>query len=247
MNPFRTRRSQVIPATPVALALAFLAGIALAAPAGAATLAVDTFVSEQTLQLEAGGADSTFGSVAAPEALGGERDARITRPASGDYADLLINPTGSDELASFSSSSLVTWELVWDGPDGAPTLAPDGLGGLDLTDGGTNQGFWIRVLTDVPATLELTVTGNGLGETTASLPLPGGDAGLVSRFLPFAAFDLPGLLADAGSVSLVLSGNAVDAQIDELTVPEPSAGAAAAGAALLALAAGRRRPARRNE
>jgi hypothetical protein len=215
--------------------------LGLAAPAGA-ELIVDSFVTPQIVQLPAGGANSVFGAVAALDVLGGERDAEITRLAGDDPVGLLVNPSG-DELLSCSAAlgTTVVWRVTWDGPDGAAEVDPDGLGGVDLTQGGANEGFLLAVSADVPATIEIAVTGGAGGTTTGSLSLPGGEPELQDRFLPFTEFDEPGLLADAGSVSLVLSGSAgLDAQIDGLRVPEAE-GAAAAVAALCALLALTRR------
>ncbi|HSJ99415.1 MAG TPA: hypothetical protein VLC53_20225 [Myxococcota bacterium] len=215
--------------------------LGLAASAGGEVV-IDAFVTQQILQLPAGSALSTFGAVAAGDVLGGERDAEISRVNGNDAVELLVNPVG-DELLSCSASAgtTVIWRVTWDGPDGAAEVDPDGLGGVDLTQGGANEGFLLAVSADVPATIEIAVTGAAGGTTTGSLSLPGGQPELQDRFLPFTEFDEPGLLADAGSVSLVLSGSAgLDAQIDGLRVPEAE-GAAAAVAALCALLALTRR------
>jgi len=217
---------------------ALAAPFGLAAPAGA-LIVIDRFVTEQALQLQPGSSDSWFESVAAPEAIGGERDAQITRTAGDDYADLLINYSGLDELLACSAApgTAARWTVVWDGPDGGPGVDADGLGGRDLTEGGANEGFWIRVLSDLPATLKIAVTGASGGASEASLDLPGGDTWLVNRFLPFTEFAAPALLADVGSLSLELTGGTgLDAQIDHVKVPEPGGAAAAALCALLALA-----------
>lgn len=216
--------------------------LAVASPAGA-VLVIDDFVTQQVLSLDVGGADSAASSVAATEAIGGERDALLDRIQGDNPADLLVNGSGTDELLSCSSSSntISLWAIVWDGPDGASTLDPDGLGGIDLTEGGANEGFRLGVLSDLPVTLTFEVTGSSGGEATAELVLPGGDTALTRRFLPFSAFDVPALLADAGSVSLAIEGGAgLDPQIDGITVPEPSGAAIAATCALLALATRRR-------
>lgn len=227
------RRTLAGPAAALSLGLATAAG---------AELVVDSFVTPQTLQLPAGGANSVFGAVAALDVLGDERDAEITRLVGNDPAELLVNPIG-DELLSCSAaaSATVVWRVTWDGPDGAEAVDPDGLGGVDLTQGGANEGFLIEASADVPATIEIEVTGAAGGITTGGLSLPGGQPELQDRFLPFTDFDQPGLLADAGSVSLVLSGSAgLDAQIDGVRVPEAE-GAAAAAAALWTLLALTRR------
>lgn len=228
--------------------LAGLAAAALplapAAPARAA-LEIDRFVTPQVLNLPFGGPDDAFSSAAAPEVLGGERDASLQRLTGTEPATLLINPTGSDRLLSCESgpSSLVEWVIVWDGADGDAAVDETGLGGIDLTEGGANTGFMVRVRSDLPASLQIELTDMSGGSTSAELALPGGDPKLVSRFLPFSAFDEPAIAADVGSVSLVLGGQAgLDAQIDFVIVrvPEPAAGAGLAAAGGLLLCARRR-------
>lgn len=228
-----------------------LAGLAAAVlplavtPPAHAALDIDRFVTQQVLDLPFGGVDGAFSSVAAPEVLGGERDAALQRLTGTEPATLLINPTGTDRLLSGESgpSSLVEWVIVWDGADGDPAVDETGLGGVDLTQGGANTGFLVRVRTDVAASLQIELTDTSGGSTSAELALPGGDQTLVSRFLPFSAFDEPGIAADVGSVSLVLGGQTgLDAQLDFVIVraPEPAAGAGLAAACALLLCARRR-------
>lgn len=219
--------------------LALAAPVALAVPASAFVM-IDNFATQQILQLPAGGLNSASNSAAAVEVLGGERDVQITRTIGNDAVELLINPTGSDRLLSASSAvgTTAVWSVVWDGVDGSSTVDAYGLGGVDLTEGGINTGFLFRVRSDLPATLEIVATGASGGSTSATLPLPGGEATLQSRFLGFGAFPSPALFSDTGSLSLSLTGSAgTDAQLDYVlvTVPEPS-GAVAALGALLAMA-----------
>lgn len=207
-----------------------------------AEIVIDSFVTPQTLELEFGGVGNVAGSVAAAEALGGERDASLTRVLGEDRADLLINPTGDELMSCSAGNSLVSWTVVWDGEDDSPLVDPDGLGGIDLTQGGANDALLIRAGSDLAAFVQVTVTGAAGGTTTAQLDLPG-VADLTDYHLPFAAFDTPALLADAGSVSLVLAGpQGLDAQIDDVvaTVPEPGGAAMVAACALLVLGRARR-------
>lgn len=209
----------------------------LAGPAGAVVV-IDSFDTQQILLMPTGGVDMAFLAAAAPEALGGERDLEILRLNGNDAVELLVHPPGGDPqlFCSSAAATIATWRVVWDGPDGGVGIDADGLGGIDLTQGGVNTGFSLRLQSDLAANVEIAVTGASGGSTAASLPIaPGGS--LEDRFLPFTAFAAPALFADAGSVSLTLSGGAgLDAQVDQLrvTAPEP-AGAGAALVALLAL------------
>jgi len=221
--------------------LAITAALAgLVAPPAGAELVVDDFVTSQTL-VAPGAA-----TITAPEVIGGERDVELLRRTGSGDVSLVINAIGEEELScSAAAGTEVGCILVWDGPDGVFPLDPVGLGGIDLTEAGAT-GFWITVATDVPATLQIQVTDVASGGyATGTLSLPGGDAGLVTRFLPFADFVPTGTLTpmfdDAGSISLDLEGDAgLDAQIGSVTVPGPAQGGLAAAAALGVLVLGRR-------
>jgi hypothetical protein len=222
--------------------LAVAALVGAASPAGAFLL-IDGFSTQQILLLAAGGSDTAFSTTPAIEALGGERDIDIGRLTGNDAVEMLIHPMGGPAQLFMSSpaGTSASWRVVWDGPDGGVGIDADGLGGIDLTQGGLNTGFLVRAQSDLTATVEIAVTGASGGSTAATLVVPPG-AGFDYRFLPFSSFASPAVFADAGSVSLTLSGSAgLDAQIDQflVTVPEP-VGTCAAVLTLLATACRRR-------
>ncbi|MGA9348811.1 MAG: GEVED domain-containing protein [Anaerolineae bacterium] len=95
--------------------------------------------------------------------LGGERDAVLNFASGGAAIELHINDYGVDQLI-YAASPLAkgTAEIAWDGNDNDATgLDYTGLNGADLTDGGTKDGFHIRVVeADKDFDLELTVYTN---------------------------------------------------------------------------------------
>ncbi|HEY8492859.1 MAG TPA: hypothetical protein VIN04_03130 [Myxococcota bacterium] len=210
----------------------------LAGPAGAVVV-IDGFDTQQVLQIPAGGsgAASASGVIAAPQAIGGERDAIASRDMGSGFVDLLVNPSGTDSSLSFAlGASPGAATIVWDGPDGnAETLDSDGLGGIDLTQGGVNTGLQVRARSDLATELVFTITGASGGVSDATLDLPAGTA-YRQLFLPFSAFGTPELFANAGSLSLQIAGEpGLDVQIALVAAPEPS-GAGVALAVLAALA-----------
>ncbi len=129
--------------------LAMAAGILLAVGVAvgltlAATASIDTFdEGQQDLKAGPNADDTAQGYVATTAAIGGERDAYVYNETGKGDVSLQID-YGDTNQASFSEGSNVRgWgEIVWDGPDNdAGVLDADGLGGIDLTDGGLNDGF----------------------------------------------------------------------------------------------------------
>ena len=218
-------------------------GMAIAAGPAGAVIVIDDFDTQQVLQIAGGsGAASVSDVVAAPDVVGGERDAVATRQMGGGFVDLLANPSGSDSSLSFAlGASPGGAQIVWDGPDGnAETLESDGLGGIDLTEGGANTGLWVIARSDLTTELVFTITGASGGVSDATLALSPSPA-FQRLFLPFSAFATPELFADAGSLSLELSGEpGLDVQLASIAVPEAS-GTGVALAVLAALTLCRRR------
>lgn len=88
------------------------------------------------------------------DGLGGERDLVMTCAGTG-VAVAGVN--GGQLNYSDGAPGTDTYLTVqWDGMDGSPALDPIGLGGIDLTDGATQDTLRIRVETDANA-LTLTV------------------------------------------------------------------------------------------
>lgn len=165
--------------------------------AHAATIVIDGFTTSQTgarVCPEVG--PLTNSSVAAAsEALGGERDIYVETTSQD-----ITNPTncmfvGVNYLESYFSSNVqqeVTGsvEVQWDGADGNPTtLDAMGLGGVDLTDGGVNDQFLLRIIDNnigIPS-MDITVYTDASNYSTYSLNL-----GFIfdpqNRYIPFADF-----------------------------------------------------------
>jgi hypothetical protein len=200
---------------------------------------IDTFVTQQLLQLDPGGANLVTDAATAPETLGGQRDVELERLTGNGGVSLTINAQGEEWLScSAGGGTAVRCSLSWEGTGG--------LGGVDLTQGGANDAFRVWASSDIAATIEIQVRKASDGTlVTAQLALPGGDADFVERFLPLAEFgpNGPAVVADADQVLLEIMGPAgLDAQLDDVsfTVPEPSQAEIVAISTLLALA-GRRR------
>ncbi len=107
--------------------------------ASAATV-LDSFDTSQSLvddTADGAGASASVGGGADPTIVGGERDAYVELLSGPTQVKLdIVSPPG---YFAFSADALATGRgmVQWDGPDNSITLNPTGLGGIDLTEGGT--------------------------------------------------------------------------------------------------------------
>jgi hypothetical protein len=170
----------------------------------AATVIVDHFDTggqDFGVVIPAGGGTVSAGQSVSATVLGGQRDLVITATglsiaANETYFARVL--TGTIGRLSISADPDVRGlaMVTWDGPGGDPyALNPTGLGGVDLTDNGTNSGFHLVVLfDDLPALVNLRVYSNGSDWSQASLNLPGqilsGDR--VDFTIPFSSFTTGG-------------------------------------------------------
>jgi len=200
------------------------AGVAMAAllagttqtAVSAVPVVIDLFSTQQVAAdvVDGGSGDSQSTATGLADILGGQRDINANALSgakdyigdgvcqSGELCSVMSISNGS---ASFSNDVLVFAEgtLQWDGPDQNIALVPDGLGGVDLTAGGTANGFVFSVLfsdhdwyftieahTDATHFTKFLLKATAHNQDTAPEtgypdPLP--------RFIPFAPFETPGL------------------------------------------------------
>lgn len=166
-----------------------LVGVVLAAP-----ITLDTF-DEAAQSLTIGVVGSTSGTADDASILGGERDILINNTSGGGAVTALVDNGGNNRF-SLSQASGVTGNavLVWDGNDNdATTVAPTGLGGVDLTDGATNDGFLFTIVSnDLAATMLLRVYSSATSYSDRTISLPGNilTGHRVDMFFPFSSFSL---------------------------------------------------------
>ena len=227
--------------------------LALAAPAGA-VLPIDDFSSAQTLELT-DPSDFTANVAPAPAAIGGERDLQLERLSGAGGAIVDVNggiPPQGQLLFSSDIGTSTVLRLVWDGEDNdAEEIDFDGLGSMDLSDGGLLDAFSIELDSDLETTLSLRVydasdpTGQSWsGATVAVLPTGGQFEILEVLFTeldesgPLGAVDF----TNVGAIHLEVAGvPSLDFRLTAVqVVPEPAA-ASLAGLFTLALLARQRR------
>jgi large repetitive protein len=147
--------------------------ISVTAAQGVLGTPIDSFVTQQTVIGPFPVGTVANSSQAAPEALGGERDL-IGVMTAGSNIDSVMVTSGNGRLAFDPSFGAVgTYTIVWDGPDGnGAVLNPVGLGGVDLTAGGTSTHVQMSIGVDKAggvATLRIYSNANNWSQAVLNL------------------------------------------------------------------------------
>lgn len=219
-------------------------------PLHATVLVLDNYVATEVVIVDAAAPASGSASVAAPSAIGGERDLYVqkTAGAEGDAVTAAVNPDANDDTFQFSQDSGVAAQvsLVYDGPDGdGSTINYTGLGGVNLHAQATM--FQLNVLASNQAgdlLLRVWYAGDASGATFADYMmhvanLPDDPQALTAPFADFTATGagLTTIFSHVGAIRLTVDGSSAVAGwdmtfADFVAIPEP------ASLALLATAAG---------
>jgi uncharacterized repeat protein (TIGR01451 family) len=201
----------------IALA-ATLVLLLLATPADAATVAIDDFSVAQgpySLSAPAQIGLTNGGVVSDAGILGSERDIQTTL-LNGAFNNIDVIAFGGQLSHSQGATVTATTLVVWDGADGdQTTIDPTGLGGVDLTDGGTQDALRVRLASaDLGSTLIIEIFTDGANSSTATLSLAGG--ALNQDFdVPYSSFVVNlgtgADLTNVGAIALTIDGSAVAA------------------------------------
>lgn len=206
-----------------------------------AQLLIDGFDTEQVVAEDIVGSITDSSELIDPGVLGGERD-MIASFGTGALGAVGLS---SDGVLSFSNSPASTGSLAltYDGTDFSSTPDIFGLGGIDLTTGGTADSMLFTLLFadfEVEYTIAIGDMSGALSFYTDTLPSGLTGPGSVDVIAPFSDFSNPAIdLTDIGFVQLVFEAQepAADIVIDNFRtdVPEPTSIALLlAGGALLA-------------
>jgi hypothetical protein len=214
-----------------ALAASFLV---LLLPLAAGAVLIDNFETSQTVQVGPGGANSASGGVAtAGNSLGDARAVQVSRlEGTGILLFDANNSTMSVGETAASPSAAGTITMLYDG-NTDDVLDETGLGGVDLTDGGTLSQLSITLRSDLDATITFVVFSDASNASFFVLDFDGqglDPTPFQQVVIPFASFGVAlGAGADFSSVGAfgieIESPRGLDLQIDQIEtiVPEPSA------------------------
>lgn len=141
-------------------------------------LVIDSFETNQ-MQLTLHAPDdigkTATATVTDPVIIGGERDLEIVLTGNPDGSSLDAGVRVGGFAMSAGPAIEGSARIVWDGPDGdATALDYTGLGGMDLTDGGTQDAFRLVVgFEDQPVDLIIEVFTDDQNSSMLTLSLPG--------------------------------------------------------------------------
>ncbi len=201
--------------------------VAFASPSFAAT--VDTFDSTHSVTANSGTPSAT--SSAGPgigTILGGEREITVDYLSGPGSATININQAGNSLFAYSSDADTIGRATVlWDG------VGSGGFAATDLSDGGVNDAFGLKIVFDDLAAIVTLAVCSGASCSTAVVNLPGGIFVATDILVPFLSFVGTADFTAATEISMVIdhgpAGNplpSLDVQIDLIIttteVPEPA-------------------------
>lgn len=200
-----------------AVLFALLIGLSMVTVVSAATIGIDNFNDPQEVCIPTTvGCPLSQSAVTTTNALGGFRTATVTRTAGTNA--VTARSADTSDYFSYSAGNFTqgTLELVWDGNNNPATIDYAGLGGVDLTDGATNNGIYFReVYNDLEFTLRVEIYTDANNWSFGNITIPAGQSG-VNFNIPFASFAQgggaagPANLANVGAVRL-LAGSGISA------------------------------------
>ena len=201
-----------------------------------------TVSSSDGTYVPAAGGTGVYSTLAAPEALGGQRALFVQRTTTSGSVALGANADtpGALEFDSGAASNGTFW-VAWDGQNGTgQSVDPTGLGQTDLTNQGANTGIEISLGADHGgASVTLTVYSDASDWSTTTIPVPNTNDGSAAKtmFVPWTAFTThattpggttstrPATAADftqAGAVQLNINGaSAVDGLVGPIVATGP--------------------------
>ncbi len=174
--------------------------------------------------------NSNFQSVAAANAIGGDRDVILQAGGSpGRRLDFDVFLGTSSMVMSQQNSEAGTTTIQWDGStDSTSTLDHTGLGGVDLTTlpggRGTGTGVHVRVVDlDLGVSVRVRIYTDASNWSQVTQSIPGGTVN-TSYYLPFSSFTIGGgsgaTFSNVGAVELFVDGT-INASADlELALVE---------------------------
>ncbi|MCL4202703.1 MAG: VCBS repeat-containing protein [Pirellulaceae bacterium] len=145
---------------------------------GTIGLIIDHFDADQSLtaQQPPTGTPLVSSSVSDVDILGGHRQLIVASTSGTGTVRAVVNENGNS-LFSYAESPGTFGDAImyWDGTPGDHLIVnPTGLGGVDLTTGGTQDSFLLEIPTsDIPAVQTIRIYTDAANYSEAVIPLPG--------------------------------------------------------------------------
>lgn len=167
------------------------------------------------------GSPTVSDSVAAPEAIGGERDIQANHTSGSTNVDVVVDSTADELSVSAGAGTEGSALIQYDGVDGAITLDAAGLGGVSLAGGSAgdsvdpNSGFVISSFADnTGAEVTVRIYSSATDFSTATAPIPTGSAP-IETLLKFSSFTVGGGAgADFNDVGAIEASITAPAAVD---------------------------------
>ncbi len=207
------------------LATAAVAALALgSAPAMAAPVLIDNFNTSQSLTAMATGPATNSNGVtgSTSDLIGGARLAQIAITSGMGSATFNVNNSNTGPgQANYSNQFSVQSNLLlnWNGGTSDIT-SHTGLGGIDLTGGGTNSEILVSYSSDLGALGTVTVySGDGSSSSSRSWNFTGGGT-LDTANLGFGTFSGTADFTDVSAITLSVDGvSNFDGMLDIISAP----------------------------
>ena len=188
---------------------------------GVAGVTVDDFSATDHTATANSGTPTAPSSVAATEALGGERDLLVEHVSGLLDAELQASSATSSLIISSATGTVADYTVVWDGPDGdATTVDATGLGGTDFTNSGVADRLQFMIGADqsgVNLTINVYTDAANFSSFFTTIPNTGTGSATSELLVPFTSFVDTGVganFASVGAIEIQVNGvAALDAEL----------------------------------
>ena len=192
-------------------------------------LLLDTFnTTQQVVNASFPGATPNSSTLAAPEAIGGERDVFVD--ATAGTVSIAANgiPKPGELVFDVGGGANGKRIVSYDGTDGSSNLSPSGLSNLDLTSAGTANAFRFQIGGEAGTRLIIRVhSGANLSTREVAIPTTAGANPTADLIVPFSDFSTSAgsgaNFSAIGAIELEVTGpDAADAIINAFSTIGPT-------------------------